>query len=333
MKKNNSIMKHRRRAIAGFGLINTMIVLALIMLFAGPVLFLGSLLLKIFAFMLLMGIIPYLFSGNSRNKGPLMIFTLVLIALIFFKRSYIIPSILIALIALKYYGKWMNKPSGNYKYYNSSSNYNSKQDATSTSSYRNSSYDRSRGQNSSYTEPKDPFSFRKRDSEIIDVEYEDWEPENKRQTYTNPNAGTKKTMDYSYSGNISKDEGSDGEESEADCCDRGRNHATELEHNKQKVYIGSITKTIHQDSLNVGDNELSFVCKLGDLNLIIDSRLETEINCSIKAGEIRIGGESSSGFNQNVKRSWSPTKPSNKRLKLNCEVGLGEIRIRHKNLY
>lgn len=319
-------MKMKRSYKRGYGafidtkLLNTILMIALVFLLIGPIVFLGSIIMKIIAFILLINILPSLFTGNTKNLGFKTLLTVILI-LILFKRAYFIPiAIIIGLVLLKNLKIEPKKREGTYRFTNSNNSYsNTKRDYSQNTT--------------SFNEPRDPFSYRKRESEIIDVEYEDWEAEPKSQTYTNPNVNSKRSMDYSYSGSISKDEEGSAEESEADCLDNSRAYENENEHNKQKVYIGSITKTIHQDSLNVGDNELSFICKLGDLNLIVDSRLETEISCSIKAGEIRIGDESYNGINQKVKRSWSPTLASNKKLKLNCEVGLGEIRIRHKKLY
>lgn len=327
MKKINFKNRKRQRGFISSRLINTMIVLALIMLLAGPILLIGSVIMKVLMVVVLVGIVPNLFARNYSNKSSLWIFTLVLLALIFFRWSHIIPVIVIVLLATKLLNKGISNSEGTYRYTNRN-NYSS----FNASNFKDSNYGQGRSFTNNNTEPKDPFSYRKRESEIIDVEYEDWEPETKKQSYTEAKVNRKKSMDYSYSGNMSET-GQGIDESEDDCCDRNTSDEREVEHNKQKVYIGSISKTIHQDSLNVGDNELSFICKLGDLDLIIDSRVETDIFCSIKAGEIKIGNESYNGVNQKIKRSWSPTTASNKRLKLNCEVGLGEIKIRHKKLY
>lgn len=322
MKKNKS-NNHLHKGFIEPKLLNTLLIIGAIVIFLGPILFLGSLIMKIIAVVLLINLLPSLFKGNPKNLTTNLLFALILV-LIIFKRSVLIPIVII--LALILLNKGIFKPKtkdGTYKFTNSGADFNRNEFTQNSFTQKTSTY----------TEPKDPFSYRKRNSEIIDVEYEDWEPETKGQSYTNPNVKSKQSMDYSYSGNISKEENMDAEESEADCCDKSCTFETQNERGEQKVYIGSITKTIHQDSLQPGDNELTFICKLGDLNLIIDSRIETDINCSIKAGEVRIGDEKSNGFNQKLKRSWSPTSPSNKRLKLNCEVGLGEIRIRHKKLY
>lgn len=321
MKKNKS-NHHLYKGFVEPKLLNTILIIGAILLFLGPILFLGSLIMKIIAVVLLINLLPSIFRGDPKNLTFKLILALILVLLIF-KRAYFIPIAIIAALLLLNNDFFKPKTKhGTYKFTNSGTDFH-KNGFTQNSFTQNTS---------TYSEPKDPFSYRKRNSEIIDVEYEDWEPETKKQSYTNPNIKSKQSMDYSYSGNIPKEGTADGEESEADCCDNSKTYETQDAQSEQKVYIGSITKTIHQDNLQAGDNELTFICKLGDLNLTIDSRIETYINCNIKAGEVRIGDETSNGFNQKIKRSWSPTNPSNKRLKLNCEVGLGEIRIKHKKL-
>lgn len=318
MKKKDYI-KNKRAGFINPKLINTMIILALIMIFAGPVIYVGSFVMKLIAFVLLINIIPFLLKskGNSNNFVPLLAFTALLAFILFFRRSSVIITILLILLILKGIQKLFDNPDreGHYKYTKSNNFYDR------TSSGGSVNYN-----GTSYNQPKDPFSYRKRQDEVVDVEYEDWDTDYSKPNYSRPAAGSnnKTAMDYSYSSSFNEE--SSSEESEGDFRESYNPFAN------QKVYIGSIKKTIHQDDLQIGNNELFFNCKLGDLDLIIDSRVETDINCFIKAGEIRVGDEIYSGFSQKIRRRWSPNNASNRYLKLNCEVGLGEIRIRHRKL-
>ncbi len=167
---------------------------------------------------------------------------------------------------------------------------------------------------------EDLFSYKpvKDYDEIIDVEYEDWEPENSQKK-----TSSKDKIDYSYS----KDE-------ETQCYSDYNNKENPTQKAKDNpknfgINIGYTTEKIEPTDLDEGENYRDFNLTCGNLEILIDKSIETHIKANASVGNIDIGNSSYSAINKTVEKKWIPENGCGKVLYLRCKVYLGTLEIRH----
>ncbi len=218
-----------------------------------------------------------------------------------------------------------------------------KDDHNQYRSYKQDEYGYKRQSNSGYRaskkareffgeDPNDPFSYngRKVYNNVEDVEYEDWSDDGDSKKKSSP---VNDDLEYSYSQNTRNNAKTHNHQKQDFDDDLGYNYYDEKvvsDGDKYSVNLGSLNINISQDDLRDLKNDVYVSCTLGEVKILIDKNIPTNINANISMGEVKIGKAKYNGINKKIYKKWVPKTPIDKTLNLHCSVSMGEIKIRHK---